>query len=34
VRIVGRIRRRAGYRDGLEDFSGQVPGCHPTSRQS
>jgi len=34
VRIVARIRRRAGYRDGLEDFSGQIPGCHPASRQS
>jgi DNA-binding GntR family transcriptional regulator len=34
VRIVACIRRRAGYRDGLEDFSGQIPGCHPASRQS
>jgi hypothetical protein len=32
--IVTTLRRRAGYRDGLEDFSGQIPGCHPSSRQS
>jgi hypothetical protein len=32
VSIVTSHRRQAGYRDGLEEFSGQIPGCHPQSR--
>ena len=28
LRIVTELRRRAGHRDGLEDLSAQLPGCH------
>jgi hypothetical protein len=34
VRIVTSLRRRAGYRDEFENFSGQILGCHPPSRPS
>jgi hypothetical protein len=32
--VVAELRQRAGYGDGLEDLSGQLPGCHAPSRQS
>ncbi len=28
LRIVNDLRRRTGNRDGLEDFSAQLPDCH------
>jgi hypothetical protein len=34
LRIVAELRWRAGYRDGLEDLSVPLPGCHPPSRQT
>ena len=34
LRIVADLRRRAGNRDGLEDFSAQVPGCHRAPREN
>ncbi len=32
--IVTSLCRRAGYRDGLEGFSGQIAGCHPHSHEN
>jgi hypothetical protein len=29
LRIVAEFRRRAGYRDGLDDLRGNLPDCHP-----
>ena len=31
LRIVTELRRRTGHRDGLDDLSGHLPGCHPAS---
>jgi hypothetical protein len=33
LRIVSDLRRRMGNRGGLEDLTGQLPGCHPASRR-
>jgi hypothetical protein len=34
LRIVTDLRRRAGNRDGLEDLSAQLPGCHRASGET
>ncbi len=33
LRIVTDLRRRTGNREGLEDFSAQLPGCHRAPRE-
>lgn len=34
LRIVTDLRRRSGNRDGLEDFSAQLPSCHRAPRET
>ena len=34
LRIVTDLRRRTGDRDGLEDLSAKLPGCHRAFRET